>query len=244
MPLPPATTLLFNHSETATQLSRLIVEYSHVERWVFKIDGDINSRGIAYFDVHSVKRLGALVKNHANAAVNENGENTATTSEFLMTKPELEGSNRSEPEQPKQSSLLFAEIQREVQKMLPKKLQFAKRGVYKDYFDFIEEFCRRGGIIEASPTVISKSVSAVGVLFQLEPDGEVEIQTTFEKLLVAPFNSCGFKFPQSALPNLNVALCHLDKSPGRKPGVHSLPERNVRIFRSGATDLSRSFRQV
>ena len=73
------------------------------------------------------------------------------------------------------------------------------------YYHFIDEFCQRGGIVEASPSCISKQVSSIGVLFQLEPDGEVEIQTTFEKLGVAPFNTCGFKFPQSSLPNLNVS---------------------------------------
>lgn len=204
MPLPPCTTLLFNQSETATQLSRLIVENSHVERWVFKIDGDVNSRGIAYFDVYANKKLAELVRHHADAAIDDQSEKTAATNDILMTRADGEMSKKNEQIQPKVSSLLFADIQREVARLLPKKIQYVKRGVYKDYFHFIEEFCRRGGIIEASPTVISKNISSVGVLFQLEPDGEVEIQTTFEKILVAPFNSCGFKFPQSALPNLNV----------------------------------------
>lgn len=104
----------------------------------------------------------------------------------------------------KQSSLLYAEIQREVSKLLPTKLQFAKRGLYRDYYEFIDEFCRVGGIIEACPSSISKNVSSIGVLFLLEPDGEVEIQTTYEKLNIAPFCTSGFKFPQSSLPNLNV----------------------------------------
>lgn len=106
----------------------------------------------------------------------------------------------------KQSSLLFADIQREITKLLPMKLQFAKRGIYRDYYEFIDEFCRIGGIIEACPSSISKNVNSIGVLFLLEPDGEVEIQTTFEKLNIAPFCTSGFKFPQSSLPNLNVLV--------------------------------------
>lgn len=168
------------------------------------MDGDINSRGIAYFDVFSDKKLTNLIRIHADAATDDLSEQTAASNDLLMTKPEGEASKKTENMTPKPSSLVFADIQREVARLLPRKLQFAKRGIYKDYFHFIEEFCRRGGIIEASPTVISKNVGSVGVLFQLEPDGEVEIQTTFEKILVGPFSSCGFKFPQSALPNLNV----------------------------------------
>ena len=194
--------LLFNRSETATQLSRLIVGNSHVERWVFKIDGDINSRGIAYFDVYANKRLTSLIKNHADAVSLDPPEKTDTSEVLLTTanSPELEKN-----EAQKQSSFLFADLQREVARLLPLKLQFAKKGMYNDYFHFIEDFCKKGGIVEASPTTISKNISCVGVLFQLEPDGEVEIQTTFEKIQAAPFSCCGFKFPQSALPNLNVS---------------------------------------
>lgn len=202
--------LLFNRAETATQLARLVVEHSHVERWLFKLDGEVNSRGIAYFDVYSDKRLTAAVKRYAEAADNEKtasvntGDATQRTDGLLVTRGDAETSKETERIAPKTTSLLFAEVQREINRLLPKKLQFAKRGIYKDYFHFIEEFCRRGGIIEASPSIISKNVSTVGVLFQLEPDGEVEIQTTYEKIQVSLFNSCGFKFPQSALPNLNV----------------------------------------
>lgn len=182
-----------------------------MERWVFKLDGDVNSRGIAYFDVYANKKLSSLVRLHADAATDDMSEQTAASNEFVMTAPGT-GAKKIESVAPKQSSLLFADIQREVARLLPRKLQFAKRGIYKDYFHFIEEFCKRGGIVQASPTVISKNVSSVGVLFQLEPDGEVEIQTTFEKVLVAPFSSCGFKFPQSALPNLNVGNYYLGQS--------------------------------
>lgn len=224
--------MLFNQSEAATQLSRLIVEHAHVERWTFKIDADVNARGIAYFDVYANKRLAALVRQHADATVDDLSEPTAATNDLLMTRTDGEFTKKSEQILPKASSLLFADIQREVARLLPKKLQYAKRGVYKDYFHFIEEFCRRGGIIEASPTVISKNICSVGVLFQLEPDGEVEIQTTFEKILVAPFNSCGFKFPQSALPNLNVKPFNLGSSSGGEFSSNVVPERNLWVLHS------------
>lgn len=232
LPLPPSTTLLFKQSEAATQLSRLIVENSHVERWVFKIDGDINSRGIAFFDVYSNKKLASLIRDHADAATDDQSELTAASNDLLMTRADGEQSKKTQYVPPRQSSILFADIQREVSRLLPKKLQFAKREVFKDYYHFIEEFCRRGGIVEASPTVISKNINSVGVLFQLEPDGEVEIQTTFEKILVSPFNTCGFKFPQSALPNLNVKVDKKDPSTGRDTGISTLPEGDVWVLHS------------
>lgn len=168
---------------------------------MFKIDGDINSRGIAYFDPLAQKTLAALLKKLNEAELAEipepsHGLNFMTTNSDDITATTMTN---------KYTNILYAEIQREVAKVLPRKLRFAKRGIYTDYYHFIDEFCQRGGIVEASPSSISKQVSSIGVLFQLEPDGEVEIQTTFEKLGVAPFNTCGFKFPQSSLPNLNVS---------------------------------------
>lgn len=143
-----------------------------------------------------------MLKKLNEAELVEVGEPLIGT-EFMTATTEEGTSVSRSPE--KYSNVLYAEIQREVARILPGKLTFAKRGIYKDYYHFIDEFCKRGGIIEASPSSISKNVSSVGILFQLEPDGEVEIQTTFEKVAVSPFNTCGFKFPQSSLPNLNVS---------------------------------------
>lgn len=98
----------------------------------------------------------------------------------------------------------YVKIQHVLQTVLPQKLQFAKPNLYKDYYDYIGLFCKQGGIVEGAPSLVQKNVSSPGVIFTLEPDGEVEILTSFEKIISSPFNPCGFKFSQKSLPNLNI----------------------------------------
>ena len=163
------------------QLARLVVEHAHVDRWVFKVDGEFEGRGVGYFDLGSSKRLVGLVR----------------------------GQRSAEPD------AAYAEVQRLLAAVLPRKFVCAKPGLYRDYFAFAEEFCRQGGVIEASPSCVSKDVHSPGVLFAIEPDGQVEIQTTFEKLLSSPFAPCGFKFPLRCLPALNVRPAHAGPRAGR-----------------------------
>ena len=122
----------------------------------------------------------------------------------ISSQPSVDSFYQDFEEQPQVTDEGYAEIQREVSRVLPKKLVLVKQGLYKDYYQYIEEFCRRGGIIEASPSSISKEIQSVGILFQVDPDGEVEIQTTYDKILFAPFSPCGYKFPQKSLPSMNV----------------------------------------
>ena len=98
----------------------------------------------------------------------------------------------------------YAELQRLVSSLLPNKTVLVKPQLYKDYYDYIEMFCREGGVIEASPSAVAKEVQSPGVLFGIEPDGQVEIQSTFEKILSSPFSVCGFRYPQKCIPTLNV----------------------------------------
>lgn len=181
-PLPPFSSLILKPADVVPQLSRLIAENAHVDRWVFKINGEFEGRGIAYFDVtRKIKSFLGVKKLH-------------TICKDIRC-------NQTEED--------FAEIQRVLSKVLPKKISYANPCLYSDYFQFIEEFCRQGGIVEASPSSLSKDVSSPGVVFQIDPDGEVEIQTTFEKIISSPFSPCGMRFPQRSLPNLNVRFAYL-----------------------------------
>lgn len=172
--------MIFKPTDVVPQLTRLILENRHVERWVFKIDGDIGGRGIAYFDLIGNEPISKLIR-------------------------EPKPANSGEKTQEKFTGDIYEEVQRSLSKLLPKKLIIVKPGVYKDYFHFIDELCKRGGVIESSPSSITKEVNSIGVLFQLDADGEVEIQTTYERIVSSPFSPAGFRFPQKILPNLNVS---------------------------------------
>jgi IQ domain-containing protein H len=187
IPRPPSSTLIFKPTDVAPQLGRLIAENKHVERWVFKIDGESCGRGIAYFDVVGCEPLSKVIR-LASSGNRQNFQNDHELQTLLNM--DEEGLNE--------------EILRLVARLLPKKLVIVKEFVYKDYYQFIEEISRKGGIIEAAPSSLRKDLNTIGILFQLEPDGEVEIQTTYEKLSSSPFCPSGFRFPQKVLPNLNV----------------------------------------
>lgn len=49
-PVPPYSALIYKESDIVPHLTKLILENSHVERWVFKIDNEFSGRGIAFFD--------------------------------------------------------------------------------------------------------------------------------------------------------------------------------------------------
>lgn len=187
VPRPPSSTLIFKATDVGPQLGRLIAENKHVERWVFKIDGECAGRGIAYFDVVGCEPLSKVIR-LASSAGRHNFQNDPEMQTLLNL--DQEGLNE--------------EILRLVSRLLPKKLVIVKDFVYSDYYQYIEELARRGGMIEAAPSSLKKDTNTIGVLFQLEPDGEVEIQTTYEKLSSSPFSPSGFRFPQRILPNLNV----------------------------------------
>jgi hypothetical protein len=95
------------------------------------------------------------------------------------------------------------ELQGLLVKNFPKKLRYAYSNLYKSYSDYMGEFTRNGGMIQAAPSQLSKNLGSPGILFNIEPDGSVEILSTYEKINAYPFMSCGYVSPQTCLPALN-----------------------------------------
>lgn len=46
-------------------MTKLILNNIHIDRWIFKINGEHNGNGLAYFDIHSSKAL-KLIRNKIN----------------------------------------------------------------------------------------------------------------------------------------------------------------------------------
>jgi hypothetical protein len=55
--VPPYSSLIYKESDIVPHLTKLILENSHVERWVFKIDNEFAGRGIAFFDASGTQVL-------------------------------------------------------------------------------------------------------------------------------------------------------------------------------------------
>lgn len=67
----------------------------------------------------------------------------------------------------------------------------------------MNEFSRNGGVIQAAPSQLSKKLGSPGITFLIEPNGEVKIISTYEKINAYPFMTCGYMSPQKCLPSLN-----------------------------------------
>ena len=159
--MAPYSANIYKESEIVPHLSKLILANIHIDRWVFKMEGEGGGRGIAYFDITSIKPLNKIRKK----------------------------ANQLE------SEVLFVMVQRLLIQMLPKKLKIVKSSLYRDFSEFINTFIKRGGVIEASPSILQKNMGFPGFSFILEPDGTLEFVSSFEKLNASLMNPCGYQIP-------------------------------------------------
>ena len=69
-------------------------------------------------------------------------------------------------------------------------------------------FIKKGGIIEAHPPCSREFLSYPSVSFCMEPDGELKLFSTYEKILSQPFKSVACSFPQKSLSYEQImSLC-------------------------------------
>ena len=141
LPLPPSSMFLYKKEEIIPNLTKLIIENFHIERWVLKIDNENSGRGIAYFDITSVPEIASLRKEAHTYEENE----------------------------------LHLELQSMLLKWFPKRLKFAYTNLYKNYGEYVSEFSRNGGVIQASPSQLSKKLGSPGITFSIAPDGDLKI---------------------------------------------------------------------
>ena len=45
--------------------------------------------------------------------------------------------------------------------------------LYNGWSEYLESFCRVGGVIEAAPTCLSAQMGAPSISFLIEPDGQI-----------------------------------------------------------------------
>ena len=60
-------------------------------------------------------------------------------------------------------------------------------------------FIKKGGIIEAHPACMSDQLATASVCFELGPDGEHKILTSFEKVNGQPYRALACQFPQKIM---------------------------------------------
>ena len=169
--MAPYSSNIYKEEEIVSHLTKLILSNIHIDRWIFKINGKSEGRGLAYFDIMSVQKLKAIRKKISS----------------------------SDPEE------LFKRTQNLLLRFLPKKLKIVRNNLYRDFEEYIEEFTRKGGMIEASPSLVQKDMGSPGLSFFIEPTGQVRFLSSFEKIYASLMTPCGYEIPQRSLPNINVS---------------------------------------
>lgn len=67
-------------------------------------------------------------------------------------------------------------------KIVPKKAKIAQPSLYRSWDQYIQRFCKVGGVIEATPPCPPTQLSMPSVSFFIEPSGETRLIGTFDRI--------------------------------------------------------------
>ena len=82
-----------------------------------------------------------------------------------------------------------------LKKVLPKKVKLAMPSLFKNWDEYIQHFCRIGGVIEAAPMCQPSQLASPSIAFFVEPDGNIELIGSFDKFAAKEFCNAGCFFP-------------------------------------------------
>jgi len=80
-------------------------------------------------------------------------------------------------------------------KYLPKKAIIPMKTLHHSWQEYMDAFCRVGGIIEAAPTCLSNQMSSPSIAFLIEPDGQVELLGSLDRFAAREYINAGCFFP-------------------------------------------------
>lgn len=82
--------------------------------------------------------------------------------------------------------------------------------LYKNFKQFLKEFCENQGVIESCPTNSLSGINgSPAISMFIEPDGNVDLIGTYDKINHNYFRNIAAVAPQSSIPNLviNIFFC-------------------------------------
>ena len=90
-------------------------------------------------------------------------------------------------------------------KLLPKKVKLAMPTLYSGWMDFLDKFCKGGGVIEAAPPMCQiNQLNSPSVSFLIEPDGNIQLIGSFDRFSGSEYVNAGCFFPQTSLPSIDL----------------------------------------
>ena len=83
------------------------------------------------------------------------------------------------------------------------------KSLFHSWAEYIEAFCRVGGVIEAVPTCLSNQMASPSISFIVEPDGDVQLIGSVDRFAAKEYINSGCFYPQQSLPNMNMqTICN------------------------------------
>lgn len=82
-----------------------------------------------------------------------------------------------------------------VHKVIAKKAKIAMPTLYRTWDEFMNEFCKNGGIIEAVPFCPHNLVASPSISFFIEPDGSINVVGSFDRFSATEYINAGCFFP-------------------------------------------------
>ena len=81
-------------------------------------------------------------------------------------------------------------------KNLAKRVKIAVGKLYGNgWNDFLQSFCKVGGVIEAAPTCMTNQMGSPSICFFVEPDGNVELIGSVDRFAAREYINSGCFFP-------------------------------------------------
>jgi hypothetical protein len=176
---------VYDREELVTALVKLVATNLDVERWLVRVDDDVDGSLVAFLDVASLRCADELRRERLRL--------TGDDGEYWM-RPEVQEVARAKIE---------AEFQPNARGRggLPSKLtlpNLAQGG----WTHFEEAFLRCGAVIEAAPGEVQGYPQ---VHLFIEPSSYVHVMSTHEKLCSRPHHAVGSVFPQRIVPHAAIA---------------------------------------
>nr|KAJ3420427.1 hypothetical protein HK105_005681 [Polyrhizophydium stewartii] len=156
VPHTPGASRLKDERSLYHELDRLIKQHPHITRWLFKIDKEMEGRGIAYVDVRELHA-------ESESAHDEDEVDAETTTSRL-----LRGSVLSHCNHPLRDKMYRC-------------VHFLRRDLWTSWNHYLKSFLFFGGVIEACAPHAdheSESLEYPIVHFLIEPDNAVKILAT------------------------------------------------------------------
>ena len=174
IPFPISAWDIKTEEEFYSSLAHLIVTYPTIQVWLFKCNKETNGKGIAYLNISNINTI--------NEFKSEQKNNPEFTNELYQEK------------------LYYL-----LNNILNKNVKFSFPNLYTNWEQFLQKFLEQKGVIECCPTKNLDGVMNNPCLpLFIEPNGQIKILPSFEKINVDFFKNIATTSPQYSLNNAEL----------------------------------------